>query len=75
MTDPAPAPVKDHGRAGRDLPAAIGSAVVLLSAIALSLLFWKPAFMVIVAIAVVVAIWELGRGLRRTGASTCPSSR
>jgi len=67
MTSPTPAPAKDHGRAGRDLPAAIGSAVVLLGAIALSLLFWKPAFMIIVAIAMVVAIWELGRGLRAQG--------
>ncbi|HWU21689.1 MAG TPA: phosphatidate cytidylyltransferase [Nocardioides sp.] len=55
---------KDHGRAGRDLKAAVGSAVVLLVAIAGSLLFWKPAFMAIVAIAVVVAVWELGRGMR-----------
>jgi phosphatidate cytidylyltransferase len=61
---PAPAPATDHGRAGRDLPAAIGSAVVLLGAIALSLMFWKTAFMAIVAIAVVVAIWELRKGLR-----------
>jgi len=60
---PPPAPAKDHGRAGRDLPAAIGSAVVLLGAIALSLLFWKPAFIVIVAVAIVVAVWELGKGL------------
>ena len=37
---------------------------MLLGAIALSLMFWKPAFMVIVAIAVVVAIWELGKGLQ-----------
>ncbi|UUW89286.1 phosphatidate cytidylyltransferase [Nocardioides sp. WV_118_6] len=66
MTTPTPsdpAPTKDHGRAGRDLKAAVGSAVVLLSAIAASLLFWKPAFMVIVAIAVVVAVWELRKGL------------
>lgn len=64
-TPPAPdaAPKKDHGRAGRDLKAAIGSAVVLLSAIAGSLLFWKPAFMGIVAIAVVVAVWEMRKGL------------
>jgi phosphatidate cytidylyltransferase len=65
-TPPGPAaePVKkDHGRAGRDLPAAVGSAVVLLAAVALSLAFWKPAFMLIVAAAVVVAIWELHRGL------------
>ena len=59
--------VKDHGRAGRDLRAAVTSAVVLLGAIAASLLFWKTAFMVIVAIAVVVAIWELGRGFSAKG--------
>lgn len=61
-TTPAPAQ-KDHGRAGRDLPAAVGSAVVLLGAIAASLLLWKTAFMFIVAAAVVVAIWELRKGL------------
>jgi phosphatidate cytidylyltransferase len=60
-------PAKDHGRAGRDLRAAIVSAVVLLAAIALSLLFWKTAFMLIVAAAVVVAIWELGRGFSAKG--------
>jgi phosphatidate cytidylyltransferase len=64
MTTPAPAPAKDHGRAGRDLKAAIGSAVVLLAAIGLSLFFWKTAFMFIVAAAVCVAIWELRRGFR-----------
>jgi phosphatidate cytidylyltransferase len=64
MTATTPAPQKDHGRAGRDLPAAIISAVVLVGAILASLLFWKTAFMVIVAIAVVVAIWELHRGLQ-----------
>jgi phosphatidate cytidylyltransferase len=57
-TPPAPS----HGRAGRDLPAAIGSAVVLLGSIAASLFLWKTAFMLIVAIAVVVAVWELHRG-------------
>ncbi|PVG82669.1 phosphatidate cytidylyltransferase [Nocardioides gansuensis] len=59
---PADAP-KDHGRAGRNLPAAVGSAVVLLAAIAASLLVWKTAFMLIVAAAVVVAVWELHRGM------------
>ncbi len=62
-TPPGAPAQKDHGRAGRDLPAAIGSAVVLLGAIAVSLAFWKTAFMLIVAAAVVVAIWELHRGL------------
>ena len=60
---PSGAPKKDHGRAGRNLPAAVASAVVLLAAIAASLAVWKTAFMVIVAIAVVVAVWELQRGL------------
>lgn len=62
-TPPPAAPAKDHGRAGRNLPAAVGSAVVLLGAIALSLAFYKTAFMVIVAIAVGVAVWEMRRGL------------
>jgi phosphatidate cytidylyltransferase len=63
-TDAAsPAPQKDYGRAGRNLPAAVASAVVLLVAIAGSLFFFKSAFMLIVAAAVVVAIWELHRGL------------
>ena len=62
MTDPTPAPQVDHGRAGRDLPVAIASGVVLLLGIAGSLVFWKTAFMLIVAGAVVVAIWELHKG-------------
>jgi phosphatidate cytidylyltransferase len=67
-TSPAPAqpgePAKKPSRAGRDLPAAIGSAVVLVGAIVLTLLFWKPSFMIIVAAAVVVAIWEMHQGLK-----------
>jgi phosphatidate cytidylyltransferase len=63
----SPAPGKDYGRAGRNLPAAVGSAVVLLVAIAGSLFFFKSAFMLIVAAAVVVAIWELHRGLAAKG--------
>ncbi|NUR05790.1 MAG: phosphatidate cytidylyltransferase [Nocardioidaceae bacterium] len=49
------------GRAGRNLPVAIASGVVLGAAIILSLLFWKAAFMVIVVAAVVVAVWELAQ--------------
>lgn len=63
-TDAAPpAPQNQYGRAGRNLPAAVGSAVVLLALIGGSLYFWKTAFMIVVAAAVVVAIWELHRGL------------
>jgi phosphatidate cytidylyltransferase len=60
---PPPAPAKDHGRAGRDLRAAFASAFVLIGGIALSLAFAKTAFMLIVAGAVCVAIWELRKGL------------
>ena len=63
---PAP-PVKDHGRAGRNLPAAIASAVVLLALIVGTLAIWKTAFMFVVAAAVVVAIWELHRGFLAKG--------
>lgn len=71
MTAPASAPTpsgptgpvaKDHGRAGRDLKAAFGSAFVLLAAIAASLALEKSFFMLIVAAAVVVAVWELRKG-------------
>ena len=58
-----PTPAK-RSRAGRDLPKAIASGVALAAAVILSLVFWKPAFMLIVAAAVVVAIWELHRGFQ-----------
>ena len=58
---------KDHGRAGRDLKAAVLSAVVLLGAVALSLFIWKSLFIVIVAAAVVVAVWEMRKGLLAKG--------
>jgi len=69
MTDlPVTPPAqKDHGRAGRNLPAAVASAVVLLGGIAASLAFWKTAFMFIVAAAVVVAVWELRKGFLSKG--------
>ncbi len=66
-TTPTTPPQKDHGRAGRNLPAAVGSAVVLLLAIALSLFFWKTAFMFIVVAAALTAIWELHRGFEAKG--------
>ena len=73
MTETPPAPVqpdkpaKSPGRAGRDLPVAIASAVVLVAAIVLSLAFWSPAFMLVVGAAVVVAIWEMHKGLSTRG--------
>jgi phosphatidate cytidylyltransferase len=54
------APPVKVSRAGRNLPAAIGSGVVLGVAIVGSLVLWKPAFMLIVVAAVIIAVWELG---------------
>ncbi len=58
--DSPSAPQAKSSRAGRNLPAAVGSAVVLLAAIAASLFVWKAAFMAIVVAAVLIAVWELG---------------
>jgi phosphatidate cytidylyltransferase len=60
-------PGKNPGKAGRDLPVAITSGVALVALIVLSLVFWKTAFMFVVAAAVVVAIWEMHKGLRTRG--------
>lgn len=68
-TPPAPAqePPRDHGRAGRDLRAAVLSGVGLLALIATSLAIWKTAFMVVVMVALVVAVWELHRAFTTVG--------
>jgi phosphatidate cytidylyltransferase len=59
-TPASAAPPQKSSRAGRNLPAAIGSGVALGVAIIASLAFWKPGFMLIVAAAVLIAVWELG---------------
>ena len=64
---PTPAQRKDHGRAGRNLPAAVTSAVLLLGLIGATLYFAKPVFMLVVVVAVLVAVWELHRGLEAKG--------
>ncbi|GGT49852.1 phosphatidate cytidylyltransferase [Streptomyces purpureus] len=45
--------------AGRDLGAAIGVGVALGAVIIASLFIWKPAFVGVIAVAVVVGLWEL----------------
>lgn len=62
-----PAPVVKVSRAGRNLPAAVASAVVLLAAIAASLFFWKPGFLLLILVVVVVAVWELGQAFGTRG--------
>lgn len=51
-------------RAGRNLPAAITVALVLLAGIGLSLFIWKPAFVLVVTAAAVIGVLELVRALR-----------
>lgn len=64
---PSGAPAPTGGRAGRNLPAAVGSAVVLLALIGGSLFFWKPAFVIVVAAAILLGIWELKQALAVQG--------
>src|SRR6476661_5870525 len=57
--DPEPAP----GRAGRNLGAAIGVGLSLGAVIIASLVIWRPAFLAVLAVAVVVGVIELARAL------------
>lgn len=57
-------PVTGHGRAGRDLGAAIGVGLGLVALILASLLIWRPAFVALVVVAILVGVVELTRALR-----------
>ena len=56
------------GRAGRNLPAAIGVGVGLVLLVLVSLLVWPPAFLGVIALASGVGVWEMTRALRASGA-------
>lgn len=56
MSTPAAAPAS---RAGRDLPAAIGVALVLGVVVVGSLLLFRPLFVAVVAAAAAASVWEL----------------
>ncbi len=66
-TTPAAAAATGHGRAGRNLPAAIGLGVVLGAYVVLSLIFFKPAFVLFVAVALSMGSLELYHALQRHG--------
>ena len=66
-----PEPGHERRRAGRDLPAAIGVAVLLLALIAASLLFEKSLFLLVVGAALLVAVWEF-RGALATNGTAVP---
>jgi phosphatidate cytidylyltransferase len=51
------------GRAGRNLPAAIGVGVVLGAIVLSSLFFWRPAFLGVLLAAIAVGTWEMTRAV------------
>jgi phosphatidate cytidylyltransferase len=67
MTTQPTTPAARTSRAGRDLPAAITVAAVLIALIVGSLAFVKDLFLVVVCGAILVALWELGRALSTNG--------
>lgn len=61
-------PPKKPSRAGRDLAAAISVGLGLGAVILVSLLVYRPAFLLVVGAAVLVSVVELSRALRAGGA-------
>jgi len=59
--EPAP------GRAGRNLPAAIGVGVGLGALVLVTLFTSRPAFLAIIVVAILVGLWELVRALHAGG--------
>lgn len=65
---PQPTPPAGSGRAGRNLPAAIGVGVGLAAVVLGSLLVWRPAFLVVLVAAISLGTWEVARAVRSSGA-------
>ena len=63
----APAPEPKHGRAGRNLASAIAVGVGLGAYVVASLMFFKPGFVVLVAVALALGSIELFTALKRHG--------
>lgn len=63
-TSPPPDAAPPSGRAGRNLPVAIGVSLALGAAIIISLASYPPSFVLIVLAAVLISEWELVRALR-----------
>jgi phosphatidate cytidylyltransferase len=58
---------RSHGRAGRNLPAAVASGAGLGAVVLASLFVRKEAFVVVVAAAVCAVLWELSQALSQRG--------
>jgi len=52
------------GRAGRNLPAAIGVGLTLGAVVLTSLFVWRPAFLAVVVAAIGIGTWEMVRAVR-----------
>ncbi|MFX4271177.1 phosphatidate cytidylyltransferase [Propionibacteriaceae bacterium Y1685] len=61
---------KDYGRAGRNLPVAIGVGAALIAAVVLTLMFFNWGFVALVAAGLVLAGIELHQALRRRNIHT-----
>jgi phosphatidate cytidylyltransferase len=66
-TDAAPAAPAPKSRAGRNLPAAIASSVVLAAVVLVSLFTLKWAFAIVVVVALIIAIGELVAAFGQSG--------
>lgn len=64
---PNVAPLPATGRAGRNLPAAVGTAVVLITILAATFLFSHTGFVVFVALLCLAGVWELTGAFARVG--------
>ncbi|MEW2380822.1 phosphatidate cytidylyltransferase [Micromonospora sp. NPDC047707] len=62
------APAASSGKAGRNLPAAIGVGVALGALILVPLFLYPPAFLLVVAGAVAIGSWEMARAAGRADA-------
>src|SRR5699024_12721340 len=63
----AASPPKDYGRAGRNLPAAIGMGLLIGGVVLCSLIFLPISFLFIILVGIVAAMWELANALSRSG--------
>ena len=64
---PAPAPAAPHGRAGRNLVAAVGAGVVLAGLVLISLFTAKWLFGVVAGVALIIAVHEFKAALANRG--------
>lgn len=58
-------PLPASGRAGRNLPAAVASAVILIGAVAIALVFARGVFIGLVVVLATVASWEVAGAFAR----------